>query len=174
VDNVLQGFSQPMGGSNVPSGFAGGDQSLPQVLQYSVSCSTNDCADYNLCCLTRYTCKCACPSSLTVHVSAADPGPVHTQLVVAGQQPQQQPPPNLVLSGAPLQPEFGGGTTGTAGRMANHPIVVAGNTPPDPTQFGLVSAPHGFMLADPIMLGRLGMHAHVAGKVSVMYPRTAV
>lgn len=59
--------------------------------------------------------------------------------MVAGQRPQQQPSPNLVLSGAPLQPEFGGGGPGGAGRVANHPIVLAGSggTPPE-TQYGMV------------------------------------
>lgn len=62
--------------------------------------------------------------------------------MLAGQSTQQQPPqrpPNLVLSGAPLQPEFGGGAPGGAGRVANQRIVLAGeSTPPDPNQFGLV------------------------------------
>ena len=76
------------------------------------------------------------------------------QLVVAAGQQQQQPP-NLVLSGAPLQQDFGGGTTGNAGRMANHPIVVAGNTPPDPVQFGLVSALLVLMFPEPVELRQL-------------------
>ena len=61
--------------------------------------------------------------------------------MVAGQQ--QQPPPNLVISGAPLQPEFGGGGgVSNAGRMANHPIVVAGGTTsPDAAQYATVNAP---------------------------------
>ena len=61
--------------------------------------------------------------------------------MVAGQQQQPQPP-NLVISGAPLQPEFGAGISGATGRMANHPIVVAGGNPStEPVQFSLVSAP---------------------------------
>lgn len=32
LSSLLQGFSQPMGGQNVPSTFAGGDLPVPQVL----------------------------------------------------------------------------------------------------------------------------------------------
>ena len=68
--------------------------------------------------------------------------------MVAGQQ--QQPPPNLVISGAPLQPEFGGGGTGNAGRVANHPIVVAGGTTSPDAQYASVNAP--LVLVFPIIV----------------------